>query len=187
MDNDKIFPSTKYKKHTHLFDFHSWAPLYINIQNIELGLGASVMSQNLLSSSVLEAGFMYNIHDKNKLFAHYTYSGFYPIFEATINYRPRNINRDLDSNIVPYLNWNEINFEQKITLPFTWVNRNMYNKIDLAFYYTLNNITNADHLQDKLHTILLDIRLHSLIILLWPKTICFLAGDSSQISNGLTP
>lgn len=145
LDNDKIFPSTKYKKHTHLFDFHSWAPLYINIQSIELGLGASVMSQNLLSSSVLEAGFMYNIHDKNKLFAHYTYSGFYPIFEATINYRPRNINRDLDSNIVPYLNWNEINFEQKITLPFTWVNRNMYNKIDLAFYYTLNNITNADH------------------------------------------
>ncbi|MBQ9313216.1 MAG: hypothetical protein IJ213_09275 [Bacteroidales bacterium] len=144
IDKDIIFPSKKYNKLTHLFDFHSWAPVYVNIKSQEVGMGISAMSQNLLSSSVLEAGFLYHIHDKNKLYLHHTYSGLYPIFDLTTSYRPRDINRNLDSNVVQYLNWDEFHIEEKITLPFTWVNRNFYNNMNFAFYYTLDMITDAD-------------------------------------------
>lgn len=52
MAKDTLFTSKKYSRLFHLFNFHSWAPVFVNINKQELGYGVSIFSQNLLSTSV---------------------------------------------------------------------------------------------------------------------------------------
>ncbi|MBO6117768.1 MAG: hypothetical protein J6P44_04400 [Bacteroidales bacterium] len=145
LNKDTVFASKEYKKATHLFNFHSWAPLFINVQSRDLGIGVSAFSQNLLSTSVLEFGYKHNFHDKDELYMHYTYSGLYPIMELTTSYRPRSLRKDLDSNFVKYVNWDEITVGYNITLPFSWTNRNYRNSIDLTLHYSLSSISDPDN------------------------------------------
>ncbi|MDO5759596.1 MAG: hypothetical protein Q4Q06_01060 [Bacteroidota bacterium] len=141
---DTVFEVKKYNKFWHGINIHSWAPIFVDIQSQELGWGASIMSQNLLSTSVLSAGYNYHINDKNTLFVHYTFSALYPILDFTLNFRPRDVSRNLDSNLVKYLNFDEISLKTDITLPFTWTNRNFYNNLNISFHYSLTNIFNNE-------------------------------------------
>lgn len=143
-DKDTTFEVRKYNKFLHSFNFHSWAPLFVNVEAQELGLGISVMSQNLLSTSVLTAGFNYNLHEKNLFYLHYTYTGLYPKIDANLNFKPRDVRKDLDSNAVQYLNFDELSIVWNLTLPFTWTNRNFYNNISLGVHYSLTDIFNDD-------------------------------------------
>ncbi len=144
INHDTVFKVSKYKKYTHMFNFHSWAPLFVDIEAEELGWGVSFMSQNLLSTSVLTAGFNYHFNDKNKLFIHHRYSGFYAILDLILSYRPRDISHRLDSNSVRYVNFDEINVQYDMSLPFSWVNRNFYNNITFGFHYLLTDIFNNE-------------------------------------------
>lgn len=62
------YPSRPYRKITHLFNVHSWLPLYFDYLNPELelnpedlpvSLGVSLISQNLLSTAVSQVGYEY--------------------------------------------------------------------------------------------------------------------------------
>ena len=62
------YPSKKYHKPLHLFNVHSWLPLYFDYLNPELeldpeqlpvSLGVSLISQNLLSTAVSQIGYEY--------------------------------------------------------------------------------------------------------------------------------
>ena len=145
VNKDKVFYSSEYKKTSHLFNIHSWAPLFINIQSKELGAGFSLFSQNLLSTSILELGYKANFHDKNEIFARYSYSGLYPLIEMILSFRPRDLREDLDSNVVQYVNWDEITAGYNMTLPFSWTNRNYRNDIRLTLHYSLHSITDPEH------------------------------------------
>ena len=142
---NKSFESTKYKKISHLFNFHSWAPLFINIQSMDLGIGVSAFSQNLLSTSVLEFGYKHNFHDKDELYMNYTYSGLYPVMRLTSSFRPRSLRKDLNSETVKYIDWDEITAGYDITLPFTWTNRNYRNNINLTLHYSLSSISDPEN------------------------------------------
>lgn len=89
-NNQIQFSSRNYSKFLHLFKFHSWAPLSINIENADANFGFSVMSQNLLSTSTLEAGYKY-LYNKgmpsHNWYANYIYEGFNPIFKFGVNYQ----------------------------------------------------------------------------------------------------
>ena len=54
-DNDSIYPTRKYRKLTHLFNFHSWGPLYIDPSRQEITAGIVAYSQNKLSTLSLSA------------------------------------------------------------------------------------------------------------------------------------
>ena len=143
INKDTIFEVSRYKRYSHMLNFHSWAPLFVNIQAQELGYGITFMSQNLLSTSVLTAGFNLHLHEKNELYIDYTFSGLYPITDFQFTYRPRDYRSDLDSNIVEFINFDEVSIRSNITLPFTWINRNFYNNISLSYHYVLTNIFNT--------------------------------------------
>jgi hypothetical protein len=62
------YASKRYRKALHLFNFHSWLPLYFDYLNPELelnpedlpvSLGVSLISQNLLSTAVSQIGYEY--------------------------------------------------------------------------------------------------------------------------------
>ena len=94
-----------YKKVPHMFNIHSWAPFYVNVDNImnmsydltyeAISLGASAIMQNRLATGVGEFG--YSAHkdpvnaSKWRHSGHfrYTYSGLYPVIEAQIDLNDR--------------------------------------------------------------------------------------------------
>ena len=95
----------KYSKIRHLFNIHSWAPVYVSVDNImnmsfdyihqAASLGVSGIMQNTLSTGVGEIG--YSAHkdpyDKSK-WRHsghfkFTYSGLYPVIEAKVDFNDR--------------------------------------------------------------------------------------------------
>ena len=80
-------PLKKYSKLGHLFNFHSWAPVDINASNYDINPGVSVMSQNLLSSSFLTAGYRYDVNEQTgRYYAQYTYAGWYPMIDMGVDY-----------------------------------------------------------------------------------------------------
>ena len=95
----------KYHKFPNAFNIHSWAPVYVSVDNImnmsfdrfyqALSLGATGIIQNDLSTSVGEFGYSaHKDHYNPEKWRHsghikYTYSGLYPIFEVDLDFNDR--------------------------------------------------------------------------------------------------
>ena len=95
----------KYNKLTHAFNLHSWAPLYVSVNNImnmsfdriyeAASLGVTGILQNRLATGVGEIGYSAHKDPYNKSkwrhsgHVKYTYSGWYPVFEIALDYNDR--------------------------------------------------------------------------------------------------
>jgi len=95
----------KYSKAGHAFNIHSWAPVYVSVDNImnmsfdkvwqAASLGVSGIMQNRLATGVGEFGYSahkdpYNPSKwRHSGHAKFTYSGLYPIIEASIDFNDR--------------------------------------------------------------------------------------------------
>ncbi len=124
--------SKPYKKHRNLFNFHSWAPLYINAYSQEIGFGLSAFSQNLLSSSVLEAGYRFKTYNKSNNFSiNYTYSGLYPILSVGVRQSDRYLGYD----------FNQLVFSSLISLPYRSNNNNWNRYFENSFEYSYTSIS----------------------------------------------
>ena len=95
----------RYRKFANMFNVHSWAPLYVNVDNIMnmsydymydlASLGATGIIQNKLSTAVGQFG--YSAHRdpyhpekwRHSGHAKLTYSGLYPIFELSVDFNDR--------------------------------------------------------------------------------------------------
>lgn len=81
---------SQYSKFRNLFYFHSWAPAYIDINDQSVRPGASIMSQNLLSTLFLIAGFDYNPSENTgRWLANISYRALYPQINSTFSYGHR--------------------------------------------------------------------------------------------------
>jgi len=109
-NGDETEPSPqRYRKIPHIPNFHSWAPIYFNIDNIqgeshdydfqEASAGATALFQNSLSTA---SGFIgYSLHEdpdgsgkmRNSGHLKFNYSGLYPIIEASLDINDRNAYR----------------------------------------------------------------------------------------------
>lgn len=72
----------KYSKAAHLFNFHSWAPVYYRPDQLmsgtleELHFGVMAASQNLLSSAITTLGYGYTLDGYHLANLHFVYDGF---------------------------------------------------------------------------------------------------------------
>jgi hypothetical protein len=92
------YPSKPYRKLTHLFRFHSWAPFYVNPDGIselslekftdDIGLGVTLFSQNTLGTALGRMGYKYanGFHSGHLGF---TYRGWYPVMELNFDINDR--------------------------------------------------------------------------------------------------
>lgn len=101
----EISDPVRYRKLPHTVNVHSWAPVYVNVDNImnmsfdhiwqAASLGATGIFQNSLSTAVGEFGYSAHKDPYNPArwrhsgHARITYSGFYPVIEASINFNDR--------------------------------------------------------------------------------------------------
>lgn len=95
----------RYRKFPHMFNMHSWAPVYVNVDNImnmsfdriwqAASPGVTGIFQNRLATAVGEVGYSahkdpYNASKwRHSGHARLTYSGLYPIIEASVNFNDR--------------------------------------------------------------------------------------------------
>ncbi len=76
----------KYPRTAGLFNFHSWAPVYIDVNDQTFRPGASVMSQNLLSTMFFTAGYDYNTEEKaGQIKADLSWRGWFPEINTTFS------------------------------------------------------------------------------------------------------
>ncbi len=101
----RISEPKRYRKLPHSFNVHSWAPVYVNVDNImsmsfgniweAASLGAAGIIQNRLSTMTGEFGYSAHTDPYNEGkwrhsgHARLTYSGLYPIIEAAVNVNDR--------------------------------------------------------------------------------------------------
>ena len=101
----RISEPQRYRKFPHMFNVHSWTPVYVNVDNImnmsfdriwqAASAGATGIIQNRLATAVGEFG--YSAHKdpndvtkwRHSAHARFTYSGLYPILEFSVDFNDR--------------------------------------------------------------------------------------------------
>ncbi|MBQ8838427.1 MAG: hypothetical protein IJ005_03815 [Bacteroidales bacterium] len=103
----EISKPRRYRKAANMFNLHSWAPVYVNVDNImsmsfdhvwqAASLGATGIMQNALATAVGEFGYSahkdpYDLSKwRHSGHARFTYSGLYPVFEVAVNVNDRGV------------------------------------------------------------------------------------------------
>jgi len=124
---DSVYESKPYRKGLHLFNFHSWAPLAVDIDNMDINPGVSLLSQNLLGTSYLSLGYKYNLNEETGIFMlDYRYEGLYPAFDLGMDYGlQRAIYTDTSGQKINY-KYNELNLSGGISVPLNWYVRSWF-------------------------------------------------------------
>ncbi|HPR26648.1 hypothetical protein [Lentimicrobium sp.] len=135
---DTDYPQKRYKKAAHLFGVHSWAPLYIDIGGETARPGFSVMSQNLLSTMFITAGYDYNPSEETGMFrASLAWKAWFPEFRVTTSHGLRASSFTGDDNMTRRFTWNETNLDlsisQALNLSRGNVNSGIYGEITHNF------------------------------------------------------
>ncbi len=112
----------RYRKFPHLFNIHSWTPVYVNVKNIMevsydkyydlASLGMAGILQNQLSTAY--GSFGYSAHkdpyhrDKWRHSGHFqfTYSGWYPVLEVSLDVNDRAARQYRCADIIDGMNGN---------------------------------------------------------------------------------
>jgi len=150
------YSSEPYKKINHLFNFHSWAPAYINYMTGENGTGISFMSQNELSTLTTVVGYQYDITENTgKVTANVSWAGWYPVIDINSTYGTRAAYTNGDTSV--RYNFNETTLSGGLTLPLLFTGGKYYKGLSLRVHTTLDNISNntspdEDKLQGLIHT-----------------------------------
>jgi hypothetical protein len=114
---DTLFVREPYKKAAHLFGVHSWAPLYVDIGGQTVRPGVSVMSQNLLSTMSITAGYDYNLQEEEGMYkASVEWKGWYPVFKGTVSKGKRaSTTEGVEGHSPERFTWNETNLDLGIS------------------------------------------------------------------------
>ncbi len=114
----KVYESKPYRKFPHLFHFHSWAPAYLNYMDETYDFGLSVMSQNLLSTSTLVAGYHWISNEKTGQFkATWEYAGWYPVLNLDASYGKRAAYDYFTDGSSKRYTWDETQLDAEVKVP----------------------------------------------------------------------
>ncbi|MCX6247802.1 MAG: hypothetical protein NTW10_08725 [Bacteroidetes bacterium] len=117
----RLYESKKYNKFLHLFNPHSWAPGTLDVNNLQVKPGVSVLFQNVLSSMFASAGWEYNPSEATgKFFANISYQALYPVFDLGFDAGNRAAYYVTASNQSFRYTWQEINFKLHASIPWNF-------------------------------------------------------------------
>ena len=136
------FPSKKYSKIGHLFNFHSWAPAYIDINSYNIRPGFSLFSQNKLGTAETQLGYDYNVSDHTGRYkVGFNYYGLFPEIKAELSVGNAASNYLLITNTVDKNNvvinrdttiqryrWQEITADFDVRLPLD-ISKGKYSRV----------------------------------------------------------
>jgi hypothetical protein len=138
-----------------LFNLHSWAPAYINIDDEDFAPGVSLMSQNLLGTAVSRIGYNANKSDSREKFnAGFTYRGFFPVIDLDAKWG--NFSEDFnniysngnDFSLIDQIGKaNNVKLESEIRVPLNFNIGKWSRYIQPGAKLSWQNISNRNYLQ----------------------------------------
>ena len=144
--SDSTLTFEHFSKFRNLFNFHSWAPFYMEIDNQTFNPGISLMSQDLLSTSFLSAGYEY-LRGENTGRTHLTYSyeGFFP--KISLQYlggkRKSSYYSTSDKRYKEF-SWTENQIKTGISLPINLSKNNIYKGLRLSLNSTYYDVSTKE-------------------------------------------
>jgi hypothetical protein len=116
-----VYPSRPYNKLLNKINVHTWAPIGIDIQNFEVAPGFTLFSQNLLETTVISAGFLYNQNERTgRVFMNLSDESKYSAIDLNIDYGNRaDTGMYTLDKIIPE-KWKELNITPGLRLPLYW-------------------------------------------------------------------
>ncbi|MDA3941991.1 MAG: hypothetical protein PF694_00465 [Bacteroidetes bacterium] len=122
VDSDTVYPENNYAKLAHLFQFHSWSPVFVDVDNISFQPGISLFSQNSLSTMVVEAGYSYDVNEQTgKTTVGLQYRGWYPVIDLNFSRGLRRGQAQDPENGKPVdLKWDETAYKLGLSLPLNF-------------------------------------------------------------------
>jgi len=145
--------TSPYSKAGHLFHFHSWSPVYLTSTDMRADPGIQLISQNMLSTSVMSLGVVYNpIEMTTRFKSTYSYLGWFPIFDLSYEDGLR-----ASMNGGKRFTYKETNLGLQISLPLN-LSRNKYlRRIQPYIGATWENIQHTSSSPDRLFKGAIDI------------------------------
>lgn len=115
------YESRPYRKVLDLFNFHSWAPIGIDIRNYYVAPGVTLLSQNLLGTTVAALGYQYNKNEKaGKYYFSLSNESLYPAIDFSMDYSGRKDTSLYTGNYPLTGKWYEFNLSAGLRLPLNW-------------------------------------------------------------------
>jgi hypothetical protein len=115
------YESKPYRKALNLFHFHSWIPIGIDIQNVSASPGVTLLSQNLLGTTVTAMGYLYDRNQRNgKYYLSITNESVYPAIDFNLDYGDRRDIQIINLNDTIPIKWKELNLSAGLGLPLKW-------------------------------------------------------------------
>jgi hypothetical protein len=149
------YVSSKYSKITHLFNFHSWAPAYIDVNSYETRPGFSLFSQNKLGTAETRLGYDYNVSDRTGQFKiSFNYSGWFPEISTELitgnqasNYYQ--VNNTVNSNheviksdtTIQRYKWNETSASLDLRIPLNFSKGRFSRILNPEVQYKYNQVS----------------------------------------------
>jgi hypothetical protein len=143
-----VYQSKPYRKISHIFNFHSWAPAYINYMESENGAGISFMSQNDLSTATAVVGYKYDISENTgKVTLNFNWQAWYPMIDFNTSFGARAAYTGGDTSV--RYNFNETIISGGITLPLLFTRGKYYKGLRLQLNTSWTDITNNTSPQEN--------------------------------------
>lgn len=88
---DAAYSPVRYSKWKNLFSVHSWLPFYADLDEVQsdpasIRPGATVMTQNHLSTLTATAGYEYSEDQRHLFHSRITWKGWFPVFETQFHF-----------------------------------------------------------------------------------------------------
>ncbi len=136
---DSAYLIKPYRKGLNLFNFHSWAPVSVDLNNMEPKPGIMLLSQNLLGTSTAVLGYSYDRNEETgKYYMNYTYEGLYPVLDLSLDYGlRRGVFKDTANHKDLSYKYNELNVSTGFRIPLSWTVRSWSVGLQPGAGYTL--------------------------------------------------
>jgi hypothetical protein len=159
------YVSEEYSKTKNLFNFHSWAPAYIDVQSYEFFPGFSMMSQNVLGTSETILGYKWDLTESTgRISLEHSYKGWYPIIDLNATYGQRAnryflIRQITDNNgtvlstdtTLQRYTYNESTSQLKVRLPLSFTKGPYSRLVQPEVQYGLNYIFHQESTPERFH------------------------------------
>ena len=173
---NKDYTITPYNKASHLFHFHSWSPFFADVSGATSGsydqivnegdIGLTAYSQNTLGTAITMLGYSYSFHNhKNAGHAKFTYTGWYPVIEASAHVGDKKVLgnktsfRSYLSAYIP-LNYSRNGWQRGVTPQVYWQFKNYENVVDVVGETAEGKSVYRVHTRDR-HMVVGTIRAYS--------------------------
>lgn len=149
----KIFTSKKYNKFLHLLNPHSWEPFTASVDNLTVNPGVSILSQNILGSMFVNAGWEYNTNESTgKVFANLSYKALYPVFDLGFSIGNRAAYYHIAKNESARFTWQEMNLSLHTSIPWNFSQGKYIRFLTPSFGTSIIDITHNKSTPNQLTT-----------------------------------